>query len=35
MDINKTPNLFVGDVFVHVLVSQKEHWRSFLLSLVA
>lgn len=35
MDINKTPNLFVGDVFMHVLVLQKEHCRSFLLSCVA
>lgn len=35
MDINKTPNLFVGDAFVHVLVSQKEHCCSFLLSCVA
>lgn len=35
MDINKTPNLFVGDSFVHVLASQKEHCCSFLLSCVA
>lgn len=35
MDINKTPNFFVGDVFMHDLVSQKEHCCSFLLSGVA
>lgn len=35
MDINKTPNLFAADVFMHVLVSQKEHCHGFLLSCVA
>lgn len=35
MDINKTPNLFVGNVFMHILVLQKEHCCSFLLSYVA
>lgn len=35
MDINKSPNLVVGDVFMHILLSQKELGSSFLLSCVA
>lgn len=35
MDINKNPNLLVGDVFMHVSVSQKERRYGFLLSCVA
>lgn len=29
MDINKNPNLVVGDVLTHILVSQKRAWLQF------
>lgn len=32
MDINKNPDLVVGDIFMCILLSQKELGFSFLLS---